>query len=194
MRTPLYTECATLLARADVRQAGFARLAGVTPGQVNNWCRGHAPMDRPPRHRAPIAAKAAESPPSHFPTARPSFVQFAPCGPGRRPPAIPPAPSSGGSGPRRAAATETTLPARGRTYGDRPESSKPAPPEPVSVCWAVSLECGARLPHGPQRSPDPSQTARPPQNLCGARRIPRTRRPVEVIRLRERCDSVHRLG
>jgi transcriptional regulator with XRE-family HTH domain len=32
----------TLLARADVSQAAFARLAGVTPRQVNNWCRGRA--------------------------------------------------------------------------------------------------------------------------------------------------------
>jgi transcriptional regulator with XRE-family HTH domain len=31
-----------LLARADIRQAGFARLTGVTPRQVNNWCRGRA--------------------------------------------------------------------------------------------------------------------------------------------------------
>ena len=33
---------AALLARADVSQAAFARLAGVTPRQVNNWCRGPA--------------------------------------------------------------------------------------------------------------------------------------------------------
>ena len=31
---------AALLARADVTQAAFARLTGVTPRQVNNWCRG----------------------------------------------------------------------------------------------------------------------------------------------------------
>ena len=31
-----------LLARADVSQAAFARLAGVTARQVNNWCRGRA--------------------------------------------------------------------------------------------------------------------------------------------------------
>jgi transcriptional regulator with XRE-family HTH domain len=31
-----------LLARAGVSQAAFARLAGVTPRQVNNWCRGRA--------------------------------------------------------------------------------------------------------------------------------------------------------
>jgi transcriptional regulator with XRE-family HTH domain len=33
---------ADLLGRADVSQAAFARLAGVTARQVNNWCRGHA--------------------------------------------------------------------------------------------------------------------------------------------------------
>ena len=33
---------AALLARADVSQATFARLAGVTPRQVNKWCRGQA--------------------------------------------------------------------------------------------------------------------------------------------------------
>jgi len=33
---------AALLARADVSQAAFARLAGVTPRQVNKWCRGQA--------------------------------------------------------------------------------------------------------------------------------------------------------
>jgi DNA-binding transcriptional regulator YiaG len=31
-----------LLARADVSQAAFARLAGVTARQVNNWCRDRA--------------------------------------------------------------------------------------------------------------------------------------------------------
>ena len=36
------TAFAALLARADVPQAAFARLAGVTPRQVNNWCRGRA--------------------------------------------------------------------------------------------------------------------------------------------------------
>ena len=36
------TEFAALLARADVSQAAFARLTGVTPRQVNNWCRGRA--------------------------------------------------------------------------------------------------------------------------------------------------------
>ena len=36
------TAFATLLARADVSQAAFARLTGVTPRQVNKWCRGRA--------------------------------------------------------------------------------------------------------------------------------------------------------
>ena len=36
------TAFATLLARANVSQAAFARLTGVTPRQVNNWCRGRA--------------------------------------------------------------------------------------------------------------------------------------------------------
>jgi DNA-binding transcriptional regulator YiaG len=31
-----------LLASADVSQAAFARLAGVSPRQVNNWCRDRA--------------------------------------------------------------------------------------------------------------------------------------------------------
>ena len=36
------TASAALLARTTVSQAAFARLAGVTPRQVNNWCRGRA--------------------------------------------------------------------------------------------------------------------------------------------------------
>jgi DNA-binding transcriptional regulator YiaG len=36
------TEFAAFLARADVSQAAFARLTGVTPRQVNNWARGRA--------------------------------------------------------------------------------------------------------------------------------------------------------
>ena len=32
------------LERAQVSQAAFARLAGVTPRQVNKWCRGQAPV------------------------------------------------------------------------------------------------------------------------------------------------------
>ena len=42
MRTLLATEFAALLVRADVSQAAFARLTGVTPRQVNNWCRARA--------------------------------------------------------------------------------------------------------------------------------------------------------
>lgn len=33
---------AALLATADINQAAFARLAGVSPRQVNNWCRDRA--------------------------------------------------------------------------------------------------------------------------------------------------------
>jgi transcriptional regulator with XRE-family HTH domain len=36
------TEFAALLARAGISQAAFARLAGLTPRQVNNWARGRA--------------------------------------------------------------------------------------------------------------------------------------------------------
>lgn len=42
MRTLMHTEFTALLARADVSQASFARLAGITARQVNNWARGHA--------------------------------------------------------------------------------------------------------------------------------------------------------
>jgi len=42
MRTLLHTEFTTLLARAGVSQAGFARLTGLSPRQVNNWARGRA--------------------------------------------------------------------------------------------------------------------------------------------------------
>ena len=35
-------EFAALLARADISQAGFARLAGLSARQVNNWCRSRA--------------------------------------------------------------------------------------------------------------------------------------------------------
>ena len=36
------TQFAAVLARADVSQAAFARLTGMTPRQVNNWARGRA--------------------------------------------------------------------------------------------------------------------------------------------------------
>ena len=42
MRTLSGAEFAALLARAGVAQAAFARLTGVTPRHVNNWCRGRA--------------------------------------------------------------------------------------------------------------------------------------------------------
>ena len=46
MRALLHTEFTAFLARADVTQAGFARLAGVTPRQVNNWARGRAAVPK----------------------------------------------------------------------------------------------------------------------------------------------------
>lgn len=42
----LHTEFAALLARADLSQASFARLTGVTARQVNNWARGRAVVPR----------------------------------------------------------------------------------------------------------------------------------------------------
>jgi len=56
MRALLHTEFNALLARAGVTQAGFARLAGLTPRQVNNWARGRAAV--------PKWAEAAEVPPA----------------------------------------------------------------------------------------------------------------------------------
>jgi DNA-binding transcriptional regulator YdaS (Cro superfamily) len=47
MRTLTDIAFATLLARADVAQAAFARLVGITPRQVNNWCRGRAAVRSP---------------------------------------------------------------------------------------------------------------------------------------------------
>ncbi len=46
MRALLHTEFAALVMRAGVSQAAFARLAGVTPRQVNKWARGHAAVPR----------------------------------------------------------------------------------------------------------------------------------------------------
>jgi transcriptional regulator with XRE-family HTH domain len=37
---------AALLSQANVSQAGFARLTGVSPRQVNKWCRGRAAVPR----------------------------------------------------------------------------------------------------------------------------------------------------
>jgi DNA-binding transcriptional regulator YdaS (Cro superfamily) len=42
MRALLHAKFAALLACADGSQARFARLSGLTPRQVNNWCRGRA--------------------------------------------------------------------------------------------------------------------------------------------------------
>ena len=39
---PIATDFAALLVRGDITQAAFARLAGVTARQVNNWVRGRA--------------------------------------------------------------------------------------------------------------------------------------------------------
>jgi transcriptional regulator with XRE-family HTH domain len=46
MRALLHTEFTTLLARAGITQAGFARLARLTPRQVNNWARGRAAVPK----------------------------------------------------------------------------------------------------------------------------------------------------
>jgi DNA-binding transcriptional regulator YiaG len=42
MLQPTGDHFAALLTTADVSQAAFGRLAGVSPRQVNNWCRGRA--------------------------------------------------------------------------------------------------------------------------------------------------------
>ncbi len=42
MLQPTGDQFAALLATADISQASFARLAGVSPRQVNNWCRNRA--------------------------------------------------------------------------------------------------------------------------------------------------------
>lgn len=53
---------AALLARAAVSQAAFARLAGVTPRQVNKWCRGRAAV---PAWAAVIAVVLQDTHPRH---------------------------------------------------------------------------------------------------------------------------------
>jgi transcriptional regulator with XRE-family HTH domain len=63
MNTFLGTEFAALLARADVSQAGFARLAGVTARQVNNWCRNRAAV---PRWAGALALLLAEITPEEL--------------------------------------------------------------------------------------------------------------------------------
>jgi transcriptional regulator with XRE-family HTH domain len=57
MRALLSTEFATLLDRADLSQAAFARLAGVTARQVNKWARGGAAV---PQWAALLAAALME--------------------------------------------------------------------------------------------------------------------------------------
>ena len=46
MPPPAQTEFAAFLARADISQAAFARLTGMTPRQVNNWAHGRATVPR----------------------------------------------------------------------------------------------------------------------------------------------------
>jgi transcriptional regulator with XRE-family HTH domain len=58
MRALLHTEFNALLARAGVTQAGVARLAGLTPRQVNNWARRRAAV--------PKWAEAAKVPPAYL--------------------------------------------------------------------------------------------------------------------------------
>ena len=46
MRPLQHAEFVALLAAADISQAAFARLAGVSARQVNKWCRGRAALPR----------------------------------------------------------------------------------------------------------------------------------------------------
>ena len=46
MRTLQSPEFTAILAAADVSQAGFGRLSGVSSRQVNKWCRGRAAVPR----------------------------------------------------------------------------------------------------------------------------------------------------
>lgn len=46
MRTLKSTEFTAILGEADVSQAGFGRLSGVSSRQVNKWCRGRAVVPR----------------------------------------------------------------------------------------------------------------------------------------------------
>ena len=63
MESPSRAYLVELLDRAGVRQAAFARLAGVTPRQVNNWCRGRA---QAPRWALVLAAILAERSPEEL--------------------------------------------------------------------------------------------------------------------------------
>ncbi len=56
MRTLQHAEFVALLAAADVSQASFARLSGVSTRQVNKWCRGRVAL---PRWAALLAVAAA---------------------------------------------------------------------------------------------------------------------------------------
>jgi DNA-binding transcriptional regulator YdaS (Cro superfamily) len=60
MRALLHTEFTALLARAGVSQAAFARLAGITTRQVNNWGRGRAAV---PHRASALAAVLQETSP-----------------------------------------------------------------------------------------------------------------------------------
>ncbi len=57
MRALLSTEFTALLAKADLSQAAFARLAGITARQVNNWARGRAAI---PQWAALLASALTE--------------------------------------------------------------------------------------------------------------------------------------
>jgi DNA-binding transcriptional regulator YiaG len=59
----LGTEFAALLVRATISQAGFARLAGVTARQVNNWCCGRAAV---PKWASALALVLAEISPEEL--------------------------------------------------------------------------------------------------------------------------------
>ena len=59
----MHTEFVALLNRADVTQAGFARLTGITSRQVNNWAKGRAAI---PRWAALIAAMMEDFTPEAF--------------------------------------------------------------------------------------------------------------------------------
>ena len=56
MRTLQHAKFVALLASADVSQASFARLSGVSTRQVNKWCRGRVAL---PRWAALLAVAAA---------------------------------------------------------------------------------------------------------------------------------------
>ena len=51
MRALQHADFVALLALADVSQAGFARLSGVSTRQVNKWCRGRVALLMPSKTR-----------------------------------------------------------------------------------------------------------------------------------------------